>query len=213
MTTQIKTLLLDVGQVLVALDYPAALRRVMQYTRLSGEEISKRLAGHQAVILYESGKLGTQEFYEVTSRLLEMRVSLEDFKRSWGDMFVLQSPVGQCISAALFRELKRRYRVVALSNTNEMHWEYLESVFPLIHEFDDYCLSFRVGALKPDPAIYRAALACAACTAAEAFFIDDLPINIEAAERLGIKGILYQCEAQLRTDLSRLGLLDADRQP
>ncbi len=207
MTTQIKTLLLDVGQVLVALDYPAALRRVMQYTQLPGEEISKRLSGHQAVVLYESGKLPTQEFYEITSRLLEMQVSLEDFKRGWGDMFALQSPDGQCISAALFRELKRSYRIVALSNTNEMHWEYLETVFPLIHEFDDYVLSFRVGAMKPDPAIYRAALACAACTPAEVFFIDDMPVNIEAAAQLGIKGILYQGEAQLRADLIRLGLL------
>jgi len=213
MTTQIKTLLLDVGQVLVALDYPAALRRVMQYTQLPGEEISKRLSGHPAVVLYESGKLPTREFYEITSRLLEMQVSLEDFKRGWGDMFALQSPDGQCISAALFRELKQSYRVVALSNTNEMHWEYLESVFPLIHEFDDYVLSFRVGAMKPDPIIYRAALTCAACTPAEAFFIDDLPVNIEAAEQLGIKGVVYEGEARLRADLTRLGLLQPAPQP
>jgi putative hydrolase of the HAD superfamily len=213
MTTQTKTLLLDVGQVLVALDYPAALRRVMQYTELPGEEISKRLSGNQAVLLYESGKLLTREFYEITSRLLEMQVSLEDFKRGWGDMFALQSPEGQCISAGFFRELKRSYRVVALSNTNEMHWEFLESVFPLIHEFDDYVLSFRVGAMKPDPAIYRAALACAACAPAEAFFVDDLPVNIQAAEELGIKGILYQGEAQLRADLIRLGLLQPAPRP
>jgi len=207
MTTRIKTLLVDVGQVLVALDYPAALRRVMQYTQLPGEEISKRLSGHQAVLLYESGKIPTETFYEMTCRLLEMKVSLDDFKRGWGDMFALNSPDGKCISAALFRELKQSYRVVALSNTNEMHWEYLETVFPLIHEFDDYVLSFRVGAMKPDPAIYRAALACASCTAGETFFIDDLPVNIQAAEQLGIKGILFQDEAQLRSDLIRLGLL------
>lgn len=195
---------------MVALDYPAALRRVMQYTQLPGDEISKRMSGHEAVLLYESGKLPTQEFYQIICRLLEMQVSLEDFKRGWGDMFALPGPDGQCISAALFRELKQRYRVVALSNTNEMHWEYLESVFPLIHEFDDYVLSFRVGAMKPDPAIYRAALACAGCTAAETLFVDDLPVNIQAAGELGIKGILYQTEAQLRSDLARLGLLETE---
>jgi putative hydrolase of the HAD superfamily len=211
MATRIKTILLDVGQVLIALDYPAALRSVMQYTRLPGEEISKRMSGNQTVLLYESGKLPTEEFYEAICRLLEMEVSLEDFKRGWGDMFAFPGPEGQCISAALFRELKRRYRVVALSNTNEMHWEYLESVFPLIHEFDDYALSFRVGAMKPDPLIYRAALSCAGCTAGEALFIDDLPINIEAAEELGIQGLLYRTEAQLRADLVRLGLLDRTR--
>ncbi len=213
MTAQIKTLLLDVGQVLVALDYPAALRRVMQYTRLPGEEISKRMSGNQAVLLYESGKIPTQEFYEITCRLLELHVSLEDFKRGWGDMFALPSPDGKCISAALFRELKQSHRVVALSNTNEMHWEYLESVFPLIHEFDDYVLSFRVGAMKPDPAIYRAALICARCTPAETLFIDDLAVNIQAAGELGIKGVLYQDEAQLRAELVGLGLLERSPQP
>ncbi|MFB3905868.1 MAG: HAD family hydrolase [Acidobacteriota bacterium] len=208
MTIQIKTLLVDVGQVLVALDYPAALRRIMQYTCLTADEISRRMSGHQAVLLYESGKLPTQRFYEIISRLLEMQVSLEDFKRGWGYIFALPSPDGRCISARLFRELKRHYRMVALSNTNEMHWEYLESVFPLIHEFDDYVLSFRVGTMKPDPSIYRTALACAGCTPAEVLFIDDLPVNIQAAGELGIRGILYQDEAQLRAELLRLGLLE-----
>jgi len=206
--TAIKTLLVDVGQVLVALDYPAALRRVMQYTRLPGDEISRRMAGHQAVILYESGQMPTEAFYEATCRLLEMQVSLAEFKSGWADMFALSTPDGRCISSCLFRELKQKYRMVALSNTNEMHWEYLESVFPLIREFDECVLSFRVGAMKPDPKNYLAALTAAGCSPTEVLFIDDLPVNIEAAEKMGIKGVLYQGEARLRQDLRRLGLVD-----
>ena len=200
--------MLDVGQVLVALDYPTALRRVKPYSRLAGEEITQRMANHPGVPLYESGRLPTQAFYEMTCKLLEMEVSLADFKSGWASIFAFDTPEGQCISPQLFRELKCRYQMVAVSNTNEMHWKYLETTFPLIHEFDEQVLSFRVGAMKPDPVIYREALARARCSPSEAIFIDDLPVNIEAAEQLGIKGILYQGEAKLRAELTRLGLLD-----
>jgi glucose-1-phosphatase len=205
---QVKTILLDVGQVLVALDFPAALRRVMQHSRLSAEEIRKRLLDHPAIISYESGQISTEEFHCTIGRLLEMEVTLEEFKAGWAQIFALDAGDGQCISPAFFRELKERYQLVAVSNTNQMHWEYLESVMPLLAEFDDLVLSYQVGAMKPQPLIYEAVLQRTGRAPEELFLVDDLALNIEGAQQFGIRGVVYRDEARLRKDLSKLGLIE-----
>jgi glucose-1-phosphatase len=204
---QVKTILLDVGQVLVALDFPAAVRRTMQHSPLSAAEIQRRLADHPAVTRYESGFMSTAEFHVTVCRLLEMEVALEEFKCGWAEIFALDVADGRCISPAFFRELKQRYQLVALSNTNQMHWQYLESVMPLLSEFDDLVLSHRVGALKPHPQIYQAALRQIRRTPEEVFLVDDLAPNIEGARMCGIRGVVYHNEAQLREELRELGLI------
>lgn len=205
---QIKTLLLDIGQVVVALDFPAALRQIMAYTDLDAAEIRCKLSDSKDVVLYEQGLISTQEFHVRISRLLEMRATLEEFKRTWEALFAFHGHDGRCVSEFFFRRLQRKYRIVALSNTNEMHFEYLESALPLIKMFDDHVLSFRVGAVKPDRAIYEAALELTGCTPEEVFFVDDMPANVEGAALLGIKGVVYTNEARLQADLEAHGLLE-----
>jgi FMN phosphatase YigB (HAD superfamily) len=207
--SQIKTLLLDVGQVLVTLDYQAPFRQIMRYTNLSVADLQARWRSSGLTLLGDTGRLSTRELYDAVRALFQVKdLGLETFKREWATIFVLPGPEGQCVSPGLFRRLKRRHRLVAVSNTNELHWEYLETVLPLLKEFDDLVLSYRVGAMKPDLLIYRVALERAACRPDEALFVDDLELNIEAAARLGIRGLIYRNEIQFEEDLTRLGLLD-----
>ena len=206
---QIKALLLDVGQVLVTLDLDAPRREVTRRSKLPAAEIQTRWRSSAIMTLYEEGKLTTPEFYNSVKAMLELEdVDLDTFRRGWGTVFVFPGGEGQCISPPFFRELKRRYRMVAVSNTNDLHWTYLETVLPLLAEFDDLVLSHRVGAMKPNPLIYRSALERAECRRDEALFVDDLETNVEAAVQLGINGLLYRNEAQFRADLIRLRLLD-----
>ena len=43
----------------------------------------------------------------------------------------------------------------------------------------------------------------------DAVFVDDLPVNVEAARELGLIGIVFTGAADLRTELDRLGVLPA----
>jgi len=60
---------------------------------------------------------------------------------------------------------------------------------------------------KPQLEVYRKALAISQRRPEETLFIDDSPANIQAAQALGINGILYVSPLELRTDLEKLGLL------
>jgi glucose-1-phosphatase len=207
---RIRTLLIDIGQVLVALDLPAVLDSIQPHTSLTLQEIERRLVKNPDILLYETGLISSQEICERITALLETPVSFEQFHDMWVTLFRIESDSGgRLISPRLFRELKRCYRLVALSNTNQMHFDYLTRALPLVNEFDDLVLSHRVGAMKPDRRIYQAALEITSCAPEELFFVDDLPENVAAARKLGISSVIFTGEAQLRADLQRAGLLKA----
>ncbi|MHB8055293.1 MAG: HAD-IA family hydrolase, partial [Candidatus Aminicenantales bacterium] len=78
--------------------------------------------------------------------------------------------------------------------------------FPEILLFDEYVLSFDVGAAKPQPEIYYEALRAGGAAPGRTVFIDDLPANVDAAARLGIKGILFEESDDLSARLRTLGV-------
>lgn len=88
------------------------------------------------------------------------------------------------------------------------HWR---AMLPVDELFDLVVDSSEVGVRKPDPAIYRLALAGMGDIRPErALFFDDYPSNIEAAESLGIRGVLV--ESDLRGTLAALDrLIDRPR--
>jgi putative hydrolase of the HAD superfamily len=72
------------------------------------------------------------------------------------------------------------------------HWR---AMLPVDELFDLVVDSSEVGVRKPDPAIYRLALEGLGGVAPErALFLDDYPSNIDAAEALGIRGILVDSD-------------------
>ncbi|HXL23644.1 MAG TPA: HAD-IA family hydrolase [Candidatus Dormibacteraeota bacterium] len=66
--------------------------------------------------------------------------------------------------------------------------------------------SYRVGASKPNPLIYREALRGCKVKAQEAVFIDDVPAYVDAARQLGMQGVVYTAPEQLVAQLAALGV-------
>lgn len=81
-------------------------------------------------------------------------------------------------------------KVVMLSNTGDFIEGYLEK-FGVNDIWDEKFLSYELGMKKPDPEIFQYALDKMGFEPQDAYFIDDREENVEAAKRLGIKGILY----------------------
>lgn len=96
-------------------------------------------------------------------------------------------------------------RTGILSNMGDAVLASIEREFPWIHSFDVQVWSYQLGIAKPDPAIYHHVLDKLAVPAQETLFIDDKPINIEAAQAVGMKGLVYTTLANLRADLLGAG--------
>ena len=110
------------------------------------------------------------------------------------------------IPESLVEQLRRRYRMLVLSNTNAIHFEMVRDTYPLLRHFDHYVLSYEVGALKPEPAIYREAVRHARCEPGECFFTDDIPDYVEGARREGIDAVRFTGYEALCGELRARGI-------
>jgi putative hydrolase of the HAD superfamily len=71
--------------------------------------------------------------------------------------------------------------------------------------FDHLLFSARIGAVKPEPAAFQAALETMSLRPEEVVFIDDRQENVEGAIRCGLRGILFTSADQLREVLALHG--------
>lgn len=100
----------------------------------------------------------------------------------------------------LLKELKSAgFRLFLLSNTSAGYPRFLPKVRG-IELFEDRLISCDAGLVKPDPAFFRLALERFGIEPSESAFIDDTPINAEAAHYVGMRAFIFNGDVQaLRT--------------
>jgi putative hydrolase of the HAD superfamily len=104
--------------------------------------------------------------------------------------------------AALRRERGLRF---ALCTNNVREWEPLwRPMLPIDEVFEVVVDSAFVGVRKPEPEIYALTLERLGLPAGECVFLDDLEINVVAARKAGMQGVVYRDTAQAITDLEVL---------
>jgi len=105
------------------------------------------------------------------------------------------------------KQLKERgFLTAILSNMGDNVLENMKREFDWITRFDVLVWSYQLLMAKPDAAIYHHLLKELGTRPEETLFIDDKAVNIDAANALGIKGLLFTNVEQLRTDLRSRGL-------
>jgi putative hydrolase of the HAD superfamily len=166
------------------------------------EEIRSRISATGLVPLLECGKVEPAEFIDRLSAALELRTPPQEFRNLWSSIF----PSHTLIPESFIEALRKQYRILLLSNTNALHFEMILENYPILRHFDDYVLSYKVGAMKPDPLIYRAAIEKARCDAGECFFTDDIAAYVEAACNAGIDAVQFTGFDRLREEFSRRGV-------
>lgn len=105
----------------------------------------------------------------------------------------------------LVREYKARgFKVYLLSNTSTAFHRFQTQV-PALRHFDGALISADVGLVKPDPEIFRLACKRFGIEPAETAFIDDTPINAEAALHVGMRAFVFNDDVDaLRAWLDRV---------
>lgn len=97
---------------------------------------------------------------------------------------------------------EKGYKIYLLSNASLRQPLYFPRI-PGNQYFDGTVISAILGICKPDRRIYEYLLFKYGLKAEECVFIDDLPANIEAANEVGIHGILFDGDVQnLKKSLS-----------
>lgn len=96
-------------------------------------------------------------------------------------------------------------KTAVLSNMHDDMVQQLRSNAAWTASFDCLTLSSAIGLAKPEAEIFRHCLNCLGVPAQEALFVDDREPNVQAAAALGIRGIVSNSPAQLRSELDAIG--------
>ncbi len=203
MPSTITTIFFDIGNVLMGFEYARIWQCFATASPYVADDIRQRIQSQDLLFRHEIGDISSEDLYQQVRNLLDLdsSVSFGQFCRFWGEIFWPQDAVIRLAEALI-----QQYQVILLSNTNDIHWNYLIQEFPFFNRVDDAVLSFRVNAMKPDPKIYAEALQRANAPADQCVFIDDIFVNIQAAEALGIHGIQCRSAEQVEQELRHLGV-------
>ena len=194
----IKTVIFDLGKVLIPFDFARGYRAMEKFCDYPAAEIPKRIAATDLVHRFETGLVEPRDFVAQLTRLLDLRVTYEQFCEIWSSIFLPDTLVPESLLAGI----GARYRLLVLSNTNALHFAMVRRNYPLLRHFHHLVLSYEVKAMKPSPAIYHEAIARAQCRPEECFYTDDIPAYVEGARREGIDAVQFESCAQLERDLA-----------
>lgn len=108
-------------------------------------------------------------------------------------------------SEKLVLDLKEKgYKVFIVSNypdkLSDLHWP----KFKFLPHTDGYIISSKEKLIKPNPEIYKLLESRFGIDLTETIFVDDRQINVDAANNLGMKGILFKGIDDLRAQLENL---------
>ena len=199
-----KAVIFDIGRVIVRLQPERALEPLAAGTRggRSAEAIWAAVQKDARWDDWQEGRMQPQEWHQHLTQQLNISLGFPEFCAAW-NRALHPEPI---LEDRLFAKLAERCRLAVLSNTDPLHSAALEAEFAFLRHFPTRIYSCRVGASKPAPAIYQAALDAVGVPAAEALYIDDVPEYVEAARRVGLDAIRFEEPSQLLREFSRRGL-------
>lgn len=178
----IKAIIFDFGDVFINLDKPATRREMRKY-RI--EDLTEEI--QELNREYEKGMISSEKFirtYQEEFKQLEEDI----FVNSWNAILIDFPEYRYQFLKKLSEE--KDYKLILLSNTNEIHIDWVKENVPFFEDFKAcfgaFYLSHEINFRKPDAEIYEFVLKKHNFQPEECLFIDDTRENTQAAAALGI---------------------------
>ncbi len=198
---EINHIIFDLGNTLIDFDLHLASGRFSEKFKAPENDIYDFLFKSDFFTRFERGDIGPAELVSILNQKYHQDLTIDQFDRMFSPIF---TPRTEMVS--LIDVLKDDYELSILSNTNVLHSRYIEGTFPFLKSFDHLFYSFALRALKPHPEIFHQALSRTYSSPRECIFIDDIPMHVEGAARVGISAIQFKDEESLKIDLKAKGI-------
>jgi glucose-1-phosphatase len=210
----IDAVVFDIGRVLIDFSFERAFSAAAVHANLHPKEIRARLFGEgdfagqdreRDVVEFECGRIDAKEFHARVERQLNCVFPYPSFVEAWNCIFTGEIEP----TLEILNTLRQRghVKVGILSNTNQLHMDYLRQRMPVFGELGHVYASHEIGCRKPDAESYHHVLKAMNVEPQRTVFIDDLPDNIEAARKVGMHAIHATHHDHVQAGLARLGVL------
>lgn len=187
---KIENIVFDFGGVLLDIDYQRTYDALAVVLHANFEVEKLPSETQQAMMDFETGKINVETFIWNLQRLATRDVPTgQAVISAWNAMLIGWNPAKFDFLLAL----REKYKVYLLSNTNELHLDWVKKDLRNHHQmvdfdrvyFDKTYYSHIIGLKKPDQEIFRFVTEDACLVPERTIFIDDLLPNIQAAAACG----------------------------
>ena len=202
MTQVIKTIIFDIGNVLVDFRWRKMYEEVFGLEGAELERFADATVRHQAWVDLDQGIITTEQAKEAYAKKVpEYREYIDRIYQEMDKMLVQFD-----YAVSWIQELKERgYGIYILSNWSKPAYDACKdtalSFLPLV---DGVVFSYKELVIKPDKEIYDIICSRYDINPAEAVFLDDTEKNIIAAREFGLHGIHFQSYEQGKAELEEL---------
>ncbi|WP_299097810.1 HAD-IA family hydrolase [uncultured Winogradskyella sp.] len=179
----IDTLIFDFGDVFINLDKEGAMQNALNLFKLDTFEEDMTNTN----ILYEIGKISTEEFIAFYSSKFP-HLTKQQLIDAWN--FILRDFPKYRLEFLQKLAKEQRYKLILLSNTNDMHINFIKANVSFYEDFkncfDQFYLSQEIHLRKPNRDIFDFVLDNNNLKPEQCFFVDDTKENTDTAKSLGI---------------------------
>ncbi len=182
-----KAILFDLGGVIVDISPDAAINA---FSKLGLENLAEQISHchHQGLFKqYESGSISTKEFIDEIQNQLPVKVDDHQVIDAWNAM-LRDFPLERF---KLIENLRQQFPIYLLSNTNEIHCKAYKKMVNGCEDaerlFTKAYYSFEIKQSKPSRESFNFVCEDTGLRPDEILFLDDSPINIDAAKKMGFK--------------------------
>ena len=188
MNNDIKVLLFDLGGVVIDIDPMKSISKLKKISSKEATEFKELDYRYETFnsdlsklfFAYEKGEISDQSFRNGLRRAGNIDLDDEKIDEIWNLVIVkINSDILE-----LILQLKSKYSIMILSNTNSIHRNYFNKLCVDLHQktfenlFDDVFYSFKLKCRKPDIEIYEKVVEKSKYLPSEIIFFDDMIENL-----------------------------------
>ncbi len=190
-----RAVIFDFGNVLCGVDRGSFVRKATRYSRtMNAEELLSALWGTELEYKFETGKFDSHEYFRRLQAIADFDpiYSYEQFVKDY-QTIIVPNPDGE---EGLKTAAGLGARTFVLSNTSFLHASAMFDNEILGTYPELYLLSYKVGAMKPDPRIWKRLLEYTRLEPKDCLYIDDIEEYCEVARGLGMSAFCYDFRTQ-----------------
>lgn len=199
--SDIELVAFDLGNVLCEVDEEPVARHLASLAGRDWEDVHSIIFGKEQKLLFESGKITFAQHARQSIDELGIGMTVDQLSILYDSVLIPSEEMFPLVS-----RIANTHRLALVSNTSEPHWNSADKFLPFSAHLDPVIVSYEVKSRKPESAFYEALLSQSSVAARNILFVDDLAVNIEAAERAGMVGHQFTSASNLESTLVKLGI-------
>lgn len=183
----LEAVLFDIGNVLLKFDFNRAARAMAEHSTVPAEEIRVILDSWQQ--RHETGAVSSDDFSAVVRKTIGFQGPESVFHQQFCDIFTPNEPMWD-----FARSLFGKVPVFLFSNISRWHETWVFERYPEFASFDGGFYSWRIGAMKPEPAFYAEATSTLPFSPDRIAYMDDMPHNVVGGMAAGFRTFQYDAD-------------------